>query len=277
MAIELAASRVKLLQPSQIATRLEDCFKILTGGPVDALPHHQTIERAIDWSYDMLDPEQQMLFRQLSVFRGGFTLDACGAVMETEDEFEALDALGELVDKSLVRTMPAGEETRYNLLEPLRQYAAARISADEAAVADARHAGFFRDLAEKAFPEIHGPNQIEWFARLEREHDNLRAALAWGLEAGDADLAQRTAAALWWFWIVRRHVAEGVNGSTGCWLLKEAHQRPGHLRSFRPDLSALWCASTTWRGVEHRFAKPERSLSSWENQKAKRPLITTMP
>ena len=116
LAIELAASRVKLMQPAEIANRLDDCFKILSGGPVDVLPHHQTIERTIDWSYDMLDLEQQMLFRQVSVFRGGFTLDACGAVMGTEDEFEALDAIGELVDKSLVRTMPSGEEMRYYYL-----------------------------------------------------------------------------------------------------------------------------------------------------------------
>ena len=211
LAIELAESRMKMMQTAQIASRLDDSFKILTGGPVDALPHHQTIERAIDWSYDMLDPEQQMLFRQNSLFRGGGgTLDAGSAVMGTEDELETLDAIGELADKSLVWTMPAGEETRYYMLEPLRQYAAARLNPEEALEAGSRHASYFRDLAEEAFPEIHGPNQIEWFAGLEREHDNLRAALAWGLELGDANLAQRTAAALWRFWIVRRHVAEGV-------------------------------------------------------------------
>ena len=212
LAIELAESRMKMMQTAQIASRLDDSFKILTGGPVDALSHHQTIERAMDWSYDMLDPEQQMLFRQNSLFRGwgGVTLDAGSAVMGTEDELETLDAIGELADKSLVWTMPAGEETRYYMLEPLRQYAAARLNPEEALEAGSRHASYFRDLAEEAFPEIHGPNQIEWFAGLEREHDNLRAALAWGLELGDANLAQRTAAALWRFWIVRRHVAEGV-------------------------------------------------------------------
>ncbi|MCI0830783.1 MAG: tetratricopeptide repeat protein, partial [Chloroflexi bacterium] len=211
LAIELAASRVKMLQPAQIAGHLDESFKILSGGPVDALPHHQTIERTIDWSYDLLDPEQQLLFRQLSVFRGGFTLDACGAVLGTEDEFEALDALGDLVDKSLVRAMPSGEETRYSLLEPLRQYAAARITSDEAAAAGGRHARYYRDLAETAAPELHGPGQHEWLARLETEHDNLRAALAWGLAVGDAELGQRTVAALYWFWIVHRHVNEGTN------------------------------------------------------------------
>ena len=210
LAIELAASRVKLLQPAEIAKRLDECFKILTGGPVDALPHHQTLERAIDWSYDMLDSDQQTLFRQLSVFRGGFTLPACGAVSGAKDEYEVLESLGQLVDKSLVRTVLSGEETRYYLLEPLRQYATARITADEAAEIGGQHARYFRDLAERASPELHGPRQLEWQARLGMEHDNLRVALAWGLEAGDADLAQRTAAALAWFWLVRRHTAEAV-------------------------------------------------------------------
>ena len=210
LAIELAASRVKLLQPAEIANRLEECFKLLKGGPVDALPHHQTLESCIDWSYDMLVPEQQTLFRQLSVFRGGFTLPACGAVSGTSDEYEVLESLGQLVDKSLVRTMPAGEETRYYLLEPLRQYAAARITADETAEAGGRHALYFQEFAERGASELHGPNQIEWLTVLEREHDHLRAALAWGLEAGDTNVAQRTAAALFWFWIIRQHVAEGV-------------------------------------------------------------------
>ena len=211
LAIELAASRVKLMQPAEIASRLDDSFKILSGGPVDALPHHQTIERTIDWSYDMLDPEQQLLFRQVSVFRGGFTLNACGAVMGTEDEFEALDAIGELVDKSLVRTMPSGEETRYYLLEPLRQYADARLTGDEMEEAGSRHASFFQDLAERVAPQLRGPDQLEWLARLETEHDNLRGAMSYGLQSGAVDIPQRIAAALMWFWIIRRHVTEAVD------------------------------------------------------------------
>ena len=210
LAIELAASRVKLLQPAEIASRLDQSFKLLTGGPVDALPHHQTLERAIDWSYDMLEPEQQTLFRQLSVFRGGFTLPACGAASGTDDEFEVLESLGQLVDKSLVRSVATGGETRYHLLEPLRQYVAARLTGDEAAETGRRHARYFQELAEQAEPELRGPNQLEWLERLETEHDNLRAALTWGLEAGEADLPQRTAAALTWFWIIRRHVTESV-------------------------------------------------------------------
>ena len=210
LAIELAASRVKLLQPSEIADRLEECFKLLKGGPVDALPHHQTIERCIDWSYDMLDLEQQTLFCQLSVFRGGFTLPACVAVGGSDNEYEIFDSLGQLVDKSLVRTMPTGGETRYYLLEPLRLYAAARITPGEKTEVGGRQARFFQHLAEEAAPELRGPRQLEWLTRLETEHDNLRVAMTWGLEAEDADLAQRTAAALTWFWIIRRHVAESA-------------------------------------------------------------------
>ncbi len=210
LAIELAAARVKLLQPSEIASRLEESFKLLKGGPVNALPHHQTLESCIDWSYDMLESEQQTLFRQLSVFQGGFTLLACGAISGTEDEYEVLESRGQLVDKSLVRTMPAGDETRYYLLEPLRQYAAARITSDEEAEAGGRHARYFQELAERAAPELRGPGQLEWLARLETEHDNLRVALAWSLEAGETDVAQRTVAALMWFWIIRRHVAEAM-------------------------------------------------------------------
>ena len=117
----------------------------------------------------MLDPELQKLFRQLSVFRGGFTFPACGAVSGADDEYEVLESLGQLVDKSLVRAMPAGEESRYSVLEPLRQYAAARITEDEAAKTGGRHARYFRDLAEQAAPELHGPRLLEWLARLEME------------------------------------------------------------------------------------------------------------
>ena len=210
LVIELAASRVKLMQPSEIASRLDECFKLLKGGPVDALPHHQTLERAIDWSYDMLGSEQQTLFRRLSVFRGGFTLAAFAAVSGTDDEYEALDSLGQLVDKSLVQTVHTGGEVRYQLLEPLIQYATARMTADEAGETKGRHARYFRDLAEQGAPELRGPRQLEWLDSLELEHDNLRAAMAWGLQAGDADLAQRIAADLAWFWIIRRHVTEAA-------------------------------------------------------------------
>ena len=211
LAIELAASRVKLLQPAEIASRLDECFRLLRGGSVDALPHHQTLERAIDWSYDMLSADQQLLFCQLSVFRGGFTFPACTAVSGVEDEFEVLETLGQLVDKSLVQAESGGEETRYHLLEPLRQYGASRITGEDAAEAGDRHAEYFLDLAEQAGPELRGPRQLEWLDRLETEHDNIRVALVWSLDSGKVDVARRTASALTWFWLIRRNVLE-ANG-----------------------------------------------------------------
>ena len=160
LAIELAASRVKLLRPAEIAGRLDECFKLLRGGPVDALPRHQTLERTIDWSYDMLSSDQQKLFRQLSVFRGGFTFPAATAVSGTDDEYEILDSLGQLVDKSLVQSVHSDDEVRYHLLEPLIQYSTARMTADEAGKSRGRHARYFRDLAEQAAPELRGPRQL---------------------------------------------------------------------------------------------------------------------
>ena len=134
-----------------------------------------------------------------------------GLPLCSDDEYEALDSLSQLVDKSLVRTMPAGEETRYYLLEPLRQYSAARITVDEAADSGGQHARYFQELAEGAAPELQGPQQLEWLARLETEHDNLRAALTFGLESDDVEVAQRIAAALMWFWAIRCHVPEATD------------------------------------------------------------------
>ena len=210
LAIELATARVKLMQPVEIANRLDESFKLLSGGPVDAMPHHQTLELAIDWSYDTLSPEQQTLFRQLSVFRGGFDLAALISVSGLEDEYEILDSLGQLVDKSLVLTIHASDSTRYRVLQPLIQYAEAHTDAPEARDLKSRLAHYFRDLAEQAAPELRGPRQLDWLAILDTEHDNMRAALAWSIEIRDADIAQRTATALTWFWLSHRHVDEAV-------------------------------------------------------------------
>ena len=210
LAIELAASRVNLLPPSAIAERLTDSFKLLKGGRADALPHHQTLELTIDWSYDMLDEDQQKLFRQLSVFRDGFALAAFAAVGGFEDEYDALDALGELVDKSLVQTIQVAGDVRYQMLEPLIQYGAARLTPEEKGLAKDRHALFFQELAAATEPQLRGPQQVELLTMLETEHDNFRAAMAWAVETENAELGQRISASLMWFWVVRRHTTEGA-------------------------------------------------------------------
>ena len=210
LAIELAASRVKLLPPSAIANRLSDSFKLLKGGRADALPHHQTLERAIDWSYDMLDEDQQKLFRQLSVFRGGFSLAAFAAVSEFDDDIDALDALGELVDKSLVQTMQVTEDARYQMLESLLHYGSNRLTSEEMVEAKDRHARYYQELAAATEQSLRGPQQVDLVVMLEKEHDNFRASMSWALETNAADMGQSIASSLMWFWVVHRHVTEGA-------------------------------------------------------------------
>jgi predicted ATPase/class 3 adenylate cyclase len=199
LAIELAAARVRVLPAEQIAARLDDRFRLLTGGSRASLPRQQTLRALIDWSYDLLSEPEQALLRLLSVFAGGWTLEAveavCSGVQEgamrgAEDlnartperlnADEVLDLLTSLVDKSLAQYEERAGGGRYRLLETIRQYARERLEAEgEAAAAQARHGDWFLSLAERAEPELWGPRQVEWLDRLEQEHDNLRAALSW--------------------------------------------------------------------------------------------------
>ena len=223
LAIELAAARISVLSVGQIAGRLRDRFRLLAGGPAGARSapsRHQTLWAAMDWSYDLLSPPERATLRALSVFAGGFTLEAAETVCAATASGAAaapappapdvLHLLARLVDKSLVLADVGGGAARYRLLETVRQYAAGRLeSAGEAARARAAHARAYLHLAERASPEVLGPDQARWHAHLETEHDNLRAALAWFVQAGDAAAALRLAAALRWFWYRRRHWDEG--------------------------------------------------------------------
>ena len=192
LAIELAAARVKVLSVEQIAERLNDSLRLLTGGSRTASPRHKTLSAAIDWSYNLLSEKEQTLFRRLSLFAGGFTLEAAeavcaGGVIEKE---EVLDLLSHLVDKSLVRVRleptsgdsgsEPGTVVRYWLLETLRQYGRERLEdRGELESAEHRHAGYYRTLAERAEPELRGPRQVAWLELLDRELDNLRVVLDW--------------------------------------------------------------------------------------------------
>jgi non-specific serine/threonine protein kinase len=208
LAIELAAARVKLLKPEQIAARLGDQFRLLTGGSRTALPRQQTLRTLVDWSYNLLTEPERQLLRLLAVFAGGFTLEAVEAVC-TDALSDVLDHLGSLVDKSLVEVDDRRDESRYRLLETIRQYARDRLlEAGEGAPARDRHRDWVLALAEVAEPELRGTKQTIWFNRLEDEHENLRAALTWSLE-DDLTTGLRLGAALWWFWFARRYLAEG--------------------------------------------------------------------
>lgn len=210
LAIELAAARTKVLSVQQIATRLDTVFQLLTQGPQTAAPRHQTLHAAIDWSYALLSESERALLRRLSVFAGGFTLEAAEHVC-TEHSLNAihiLDILADLVDKSLVQVQDREAETRYHLLETIRQYAAEKLQ--EAGEADIRerHVVFFVELAVAAEQWLMTIEREAWLRRLEAEHDNIRAALRWSLAAQPARCL-RFASALLWFWWFRGYWTEG--------------------------------------------------------------------
>jgi predicted ATPase/DNA-binding SARP family transcriptional activator/DNA-binding CsgD family transcriptional regulator len=213
LAIELATARVGTISVRQLSERLRDPLGLLSGGGRTAGSRQQTLRGALDWSYELLSEPEQLLFGRLSVFAGGWTLEAAEAVGSTDgiEEAEALDLLSELVNKSLVVSDSSRDDAqRYRILEPVRQYAQERLEeSGEAETIRNRHAGFFLTLAERAELELQGESQGEWFQRLEQEHDNLRAALGSLYSQGEVELGLRLAAALWEFWYMHGHLSEG--------------------------------------------------------------------
>lgn len=211
LAIELAAARLRILSPEQIASRLDDRFRLLTGGSRTALPRQQTLQAAIDWSYDLLDEQEKVLFERLSVFQGGFTLEAAEAVCASPplEAHRVLDLLSHLVDKSLVVAAEGRDGVRYRMLETLRQYGRERLAGGDTEVVREAHALYFRDFAETALPHVRGVDEIVWQERLEIDHDNLRQALRWSIDAGRTDLAQGLAGTLYRFWMIRHYSEEG--------------------------------------------------------------------
>ena len=212
LAIELAAARTKVLSVEEISERLDDCFGLLTVGSRTALPRHRTLHATMDWSHDLLSEQERALFHRLSVFTGDFTLEAAELVCAGEDlqKEEVLNLLSHLVDKSLVLVAEQDGEARYRLLETVRQYGWEKLSdLGEEGQHRERHAGHFLKLAEEAESELKGEGQVAWLERLEQEHDNLRAALRWLLGRGESDKAARLGWALWLFWWIRGHFAEG--------------------------------------------------------------------
>jgi predicted ATPase/DNA-binding CsgD family transcriptional regulator len=213
LAIELAAARVKLLSPQALLARLTHRLNLLTGGARDLPARQQTLRGTIDWSYNLLEPDECVLFARLAVFVGGCSLDAVEAVCTIEQDLslDILDGLALLVDQSLLRQSEGPEgEPRFGMLETIREYAAERLEVSgDGETVRRRHTEHYLALAEQAAAELTGPRQVAWLDRLEREHDNLRAALGWALERDEAELGLRLAAALWRFWELRGHLSEG--------------------------------------------------------------------
>jgi predicted ATPase len=224
LALELAAARVKLLRVEQIAARLDDAFLLLTGGSRTALPRQQTLRSAIDWSYNLLSTPEQALFRRLSVFSGGWELEAAVAIcahMSESTELlppsDILDLLSSLVNKSLVSVQrKQGIEARYRLLETVRQYAREKlVDAGEMAELRVRHLNYFIALAEQAQPAFRSPEIAHWLERLLFNLDNIRSALEWGLET-DPPAALLLASALHLFWYETMYSFEGIYWLKAC-------------------------------------------------------------
>ncbi|HEX5129777.1 MAG TPA: tetratricopeptide repeat protein, partial [Usitatibacter sp.] len=209
LAIELAAARVRALPVAKIAERLDDRFRLLTSGDSSALPHQQTLRASIDWSYDLLSSAERAVLRRLSVFAGGWTLEAAEAVCpggEIQAFHSVMELLANLVEKSLVLLDADGE--RYHLLETLREYAAEQLAgADE--VADARdlHVQHFLSFASTARRELVGPKQAAWYRRLDLERENILAAQKWCEQAGQPVLGLRLVSSLKTYWANRGMIA----------------------------------------------------------------------
>jgi non-specific serine/threonine protein kinase len=214
LAIELAAARYRLLEPAELLARLSD-LALLGDGPRDAPARQRALRAAIAWSYELQMPEEQRLFRRLGVFAGGCTLDAAEAVAlePGEPAFDVLQAIGSLVDHSLLRKeTDLGGSLRVGMLETIRAFALEQLAAEgELHAAQQRHATFYLDLAEEAAaPRLDGPDGPALVSRLELEHDNMRAALRWLLDNGDRERGVQLAGALWSFWEVHGPVGEGL-------------------------------------------------------------------
>ena len=203
LAIELAAARLRLLAPHQILERLDHRLAVLAGGAADVPVRQRTLRGAVEWSYELLDEPERHLFERLSVFAGGWTLEAAEEVCRPIAELgvDLLDGLSSLADKSLVKAQEEDAEPRFGMLQTIREFAFERL--EERTEADAirrRHAEFMMEFAERAGPELVGFEMRHWYGRLRREEENLRSALRWALELGEPDIGLRTAAATWRYW-----------------------------------------------------------------------------
>lgn len=203
LALELVTARLRVLSTGEIAARLEDSLSVLGTAGDDVAPHHRTLGATMDWSFGLLGKDEQRLLARLSVFIGGWTLEAAEHVCSGEgiEIQQVLGLISGLADKSLAVVGEGGLGTRYRLLEPLRQYASRKLAeAGEEATLRRRHGEHFAQLAEESFRQVIGPDEVQWLDRLEDEVDNLRAALAWHLQTGETQKGQLMAGALYRFW-----------------------------------------------------------------------------
>ena len=235
LAIELAAARLRTMTIDQLASRLDDRFRLLTSGSRTALPRHKTLRAVVDWSWELLTEAERMVLRRLSVFSGGASLEAaeriCAASAVGQGPVkpdEVLELLTSLAEKSLLVTEGDGAQRdgalRYRMLGTIKEYAADRLAeAGESDLARQAHLGYFTDLAESAEPHLRRAEQLAWLARLEADHDNIGAAMRGAIAAGEAQAAMRLAAAAGWYWWLGGRRSEGYE------LIVAATRIPGHV------------------------------------------------
>jgi tetratricopeptide (TPR) repeat protein len=268
LAIELAAARSKLLPPVALLARLGNRLELLTGGRRDAPRHQQTLRMTLDWSYDLLDSDVQRLFAQVGVFAGGCTLESAESVCRVEGS--VLEGLAALVDESLVTQRESGEP-RFTLLQLVRDYALERLGASgERDDTRRRHLEHFVALAEEAEPGLAGSDQARWLARIESEHDNLRAALAYALEIEDSRSALRLVVGVRRFWQIHGYLAEGRESLESALALP--HDAPSELRANGLNMAGILAGeqgdfeaarvSFTAAAEEARAVGATRALSS---------------
>jgi predicted ATPase/class 3 adenylate cyclase len=263
LAIELAAARVKVLSVDQISKRLDDRFRLLTGGARTALPRQQTLRALIDWSYDLLPEKERLILHRLSVFMGGWTLEAAEEICACDsiDSYDVLDLLTQLVNRSLVIVVAEGSqsgETRYRMLETIRQYAREKLLevGDSGTIRD-RHLAYFVKLVEQAEPELHRSNQLFWLNKLEDEIDNFRMAMEWAL-ATDLESGLRIAVTPWRFWPGRGYLQE-----VGDWLnqLLEQYKMFDALRARALAIHSLYKLRQNDFSETIRFAKQSLEIA----------------
>jgi len=212
LAIELAAARMRSMTAEEIALHLDDRFNLLNQGSRAAKPHHQTLRAAIDWSYGLLAEDERVLFRRLSLFAGGWTLEAAELICTDEnlEQDDIFAVLSHLVDKSLINVETKNGTSRFQMLETIREYAREKLSdSGENKIVHRSHLDFFTHWMEQVEPKLHGPEQISWLDQTETEYDNLRVALQWATNH-DVETGLRLAGSLGWFWFVRGYPSEGI-------------------------------------------------------------------
>lgn len=276
LAIELAAARVRVLTPEAMLARLGDRLKLLVGGATDIPQRQQTLRGAIEWSYELLNEEEQRLFRRLSVFVDGCGLEEAELVGGSADlGIEVFDGISSLIDKSLVKTDESEpSEPRFLMLETIRDYAQQKLEeTDERQEIHSKHAQSYTELAEAAAPHVFGPHRRSWLDRLERDHDNLRAAHDWAVSDQDAELALRLTVALWRFWHMRGFLQEGRRRAEDSLALPGA-DRPTPLRA--RALQAAGGVAHWQHEVESQAAFYDEAISLWRELGDQRGLVDAL-